>query len=95
MEGEFGDSRCGHHRRKHGFEKTGNVAFDEYRTAELERLEEERRQLEAEKAEFETFLVELRRVKDKEEFDRFMAARHNSRSSAPTGDTAAHSHPEA
>ena len=75
---EFGESRCSQ-RRSHGFSKTGNVAFDDYRKAELERLEEERRKLEAEKAEFEEFLVELRRVKDKEEFDRFMAARHNSK----------------
>ena len=77
MDKEFEGSGC-RHRRKHGFAKTGNVAFDDYRKAELERLDEERRKLESEKAEFEEFLTELRRVKDKEEFDRFMAARHNS-----------------
>jgi len=58
----------------HGFRgrDTGNVAFDEYRAQELKRLEEERRKLEEMRAEFETFLKDLRRVKDQEEFERFM-----------------------
>ncbi len=78
MEAETGGFRCGHGRgHRGGFDKTGNVAFDDYRKAELERLDEERRKLEAEKAEFEEFLVELRRVKDQEEFERFIKARHN------------------
>jgi hypothetical protein len=51
---------------------TGNVAFDEYRARELERLAEERRKLDAMRAEFDRFLKELRRAKDQEEFDRFM-----------------------
>ena len=55
------------------FRDTGNVAFDDYRREELKRLEEERRKLDEMRAEFETFLRELRRVKDQEEFDRFMA----------------------
>ncbi len=53
---------------------TGNAAFDEYRARELERLAEERRKLEAMRAEFDVFLRELRRVKDQEEFDRFMSS---------------------
>lgn len=57
----------------HGFRgRTGNAAFDEYREQELKRLDEERRKLDAMRAEFESFLQELRRVKDQEEFDRFM-----------------------
>jgi Protein of unknown function (DUF2852) len=52
--------------------RTGNVAFDEYRAQEIRRLEEERRKLEAMRAEFESFLAELRRVKDQEEFGAFM-----------------------
>ncbi len=52
--------------------RTGNAAFDEYRVQELRRLQEERRKLEAMRAEFESFLAELRRVKDQEEFDGFM-----------------------
>jgi hypothetical protein len=52
---------------------SGNVAFDEYRERELKRLDEERRKLEAMRADFEAFAKELRRAKDQEEFDRFMA----------------------
>ena len=89
MESETGGFRCGHGKRHghgshHRFSETGNAAFDDYRKAELERLDEERRKLEAERAEFEDFLVELRRVKDKEEFERFMAARHNRPPVTPT-----------
>jgi len=54
---------------------SGNVAFDEYRRSELKRLEEERRRLDEERAEFETYVQNLRRAKDQEEFDRFMSAR--------------------
>ncbi len=54
---------------------TGNVAFDEYRAREIARLEEERRRLDSMRDEFDAFLTELRRAKDQEEFDRFMAAR--------------------
>jgi len=62
----------------YGFQgRTGNAAFDDYRAQELKRLEEERRKLEAMRAEFESFLGELRRVKDQEEFDRFMGEFRN------------------
>jgi hypothetical protein len=54
---------------------TGNLAFDEHRAAVLARLEEERRQLDAQQAEFGAFMQQLRRAKDQEEFDRFMAQR--------------------
>ena len=57
--------------------RTGNAAFDEYRAQELRRLEEERRKVEAMRAEFESFLSELRHAKDQEEFDRFMAEFRN------------------
>ena len=67
-----------------GFQgRTGNAAFDEYRTAELKRLDEERRRLEAMRADFEKFLGELRRVKDQEEFDRFMREFRNRTESGP------------
>lgn len=55
-----------------GLGGTGNVAFDEYRERELKRIEEERRRVETMRGEFETFLREMHRAKDKEEFDRFM-----------------------
>ena len=47
---------------------SGNQAFDEYRAETLRRLEEEQR-------EFVEYLERLRRAKDKEEFDQFMAER--------------------
>ncbi len=55
--------------------RTGNVAFDDYRERELKRLEEERAKLDAMRADFDDFLRELRRARDQEEFDRFMANR--------------------
>lgn len=61
---------CGSFRKRH--DGTGNVAFDEWREAEIERLREERRKLEEMRAEFDEHLRELRRAKDKEEFDAFM-----------------------
>lgn len=54
---------------------TGNVAFDEWREAELNRLEEERRKLDEMREEFDAYMRELRKAKDKEEFDRFMRER--------------------
>jgi hypothetical protein len=58
--------------------RTGNVAFDEWREKELERLAEERRKLEEMREEFDAYARELRRAKDQEEFDRFMANRNGS-----------------
>jgi hypothetical protein len=63
--------------------RSGNLAFDDYRTRELERLEQERRRLDEERREFEEFVRNLRRAKDQEEFDRFMAERKVNRDSAP------------
>jgi Protein of unknown function (DUF2852) len=57
------------------FTGTGNRAFDEYRRAELERLEQERRRLDDEAREFRSFVEELKRAKDREEFDAYMAKR--------------------
>jgi hypothetical protein len=65
------------------YSRSGNIAFDEYRARELERLEQERRRLEEERREFEEFVRNLRRAKDQEEFDRFMAERKVNRDSAP------------
>ncbi|WP_419907136.1 DUF2852 domain-containing protein [Hoeflea sp.] len=72
-------SRRHSHRSYHS--RTGNVAFDEWREKELERLEEERRKLDEAREEFDTYLRELRRAKDQEEFDRFMAKRKKDRPS--------------
>jgi len=61
---------------------TGNMAFDDWRRAELSRIEEERRKLTEAEREFAVFSEELRRAKDREEFERFMQARRNSAKSA-------------
>ena len=56
---------------------SGNTAFDEWREAELARLEEERRKLEAAHREFAEYLDNVRKAKDREEFQRFMNERRN------------------
>ncbi|MEO9773684.1 DUF2852 domain-containing protein [Roseibium sp.] len=66
-----------------GHPRTGNVAFDDYRERELKRLEEERAKLDTMRAEFDDFLRELRRARDQEEFDRFMAKGGRSGGSDP------------
>lgn len=55
---------------------SGNAAFDDWRKSELERLEEERRKVEAAEREFAEHMDNLRRARDREEFDRFMAGRN-------------------
>lgn len=70
---------CGRrHRRRHA---TGNTAFDDYRAETLRRLEEEQQA-------FEAFMDQLRRAKDKEEFDQFMASRNVSEPSSPSPNAA-------
>jgi hypothetical protein len=67
--------------------RSGNAAFDDYRSAELRRLEEERRRLDDERREFENYVRDLRRARDKEEFDRFMSERANRTRKPDTSDT--------
>lgn len=62
--------------------RTGNVAFDDWRSKELDRLAEERKKLDELRNEFDSYARELRRAKDQQEFDRFMAERN--RNTAPT-----------
>jgi hypothetical protein len=59
------------------------MAFDDWRKAELDRIEEERRKLDEMRAEFDGYMRELRRARDQEEFDRFMRERE-SRRNTPT-----------
>ena len=66
-----------------GAERTGNVAFDEWRETELNRLDEKRRELESMRAEFDTYARELRRAKDEEEFNLFMKERSKSMDAEP------------
>ena len=63
-----------------GFGGTGNAAFEEYRRNELRRLDEERRKLDEEARAFRDFVEELKRAKDREEFDAFMAKRRGDTS---------------
>lgn len=60
------------------YSASGNAAFDEWRTAELARLDEERRKLDEAQREFAEYVDAIRRAKDREEFDRFMAERRSS-----------------
>jgi hypothetical protein len=68
-----------------GMPSSGNAAFDEWRATELARLEEERQKLVAAEREFGDFMENLRRAKDREEFDRFMTARRNWQQQPPSG----------
>ncbi|MFK7792001.1 MAG: DUF2852 domain-containing protein [Devosiaceae bacterium] len=65
---------------------TGNVAFDDFRKAEIDRLEAERRKLDEMVDEFDSHLRNLRRAKDQAEFDEFMKSRHNHNGDHPTTD---------
>ena len=60
---------------RHHHHSTGNMAFDDWRKAEIDRIEEERRKLDEMRAEFDNYMRELRRARDQEEFDRFMRDR--------------------
>ena len=59
------------------FGRTGNVAFDDWRDDEMKRLDEKRAELARMEAEFADYQRELRRAKDREEFDRFLRDRDN------------------
>lgn len=75
--GRMGCKRNGWSRRN-GAATTGNAAFDEYRTETLRRLEEEQ-------SAFMAFMDQLRRAKDKAEFDQFMSERGRPRADSPVG----------
>ncbi|WIY53243.1 DUF2852 domain-containing protein [Devosia sp. YIM 151766] len=64
-------------RSEHG--SSGNAAFDEYRSEQLRRLEEERARLDAEIDAFHEYMANLRKAKDREEFDRFMSEHRGAR----------------
>src|ERR1700722_1976437 len=68
---------------------TGNLAFDEWRAAEIARLDEERRKLEEAHREFASFVENIRRAKDREEFERFI----NERRNRPAGGAGEHGPP--
>lgn len=70
-----GSGRYGRSGAQHG---TGNVAFDDWRDEELDRLDEERRKLDEMREEFDAHMRDLRRARDREEFDTFMDSRRKS-----------------
>ncbi len=61
------------------FSSSGNAAFDDYRADQLKRLEEERARLDAEIDAFHEYMANLRKAKDREEFDRFMSEHRGNR----------------
>jgi hypothetical protein len=62
---------------------TGNSAFEAWKQGELDRIEQERRRLAEAEQEFAAFLDQLKRARDREEFDRFMARRAHPAGEAP------------
>ena len=82
--GLFGDNRFGSPAAswQPSFRSTGNRAFDDYRRAEIDRLEAERRRLDDEAREFRSFVEDLKRAKDREEFDAYMARRRAEQGTA-------------
>jgi hypothetical protein len=63
----------------HNASSSGNAAFDDYRAEQLRRLEEERARLDEEINAFHEHMANLRKARDREEFDRFMADRRGNR----------------
>jgi len=86
-QGYFNKGRawCSGNHNRHGFgghryaSTSGNAAFDDYRDEQLKRLEEERRRLDEEVEAFHEYMANLRKAKDREEFDRFMNDRRGNR----------------
>lgn len=64
--------------RAGAYSNSGNMAFDQWRDEELQRMDEERRKLDAMREEFDAHMRDLRRARDKEEFDAFMQTRASS-----------------
>jgi Protein of unknown function (DUF2852) len=54
---------------------SGNQAFDDYRRAELDKLEVMRRKLDDDRKAFDDYVTKLRHAKDREDFERFMNER--------------------
>ena len=65
--------------RHRGYQHSGNAAFDDYRSEQLKRLDEERRRLDEEVREFQDYMHNLRKARDRDEFDRFMRDRRAPR----------------
>ena len=68
-----------------GYSNTGNRAFDEWKKMEVERIEEERRKLEAAQREFGEYLAHLRMARDRDEFERFKTERSAAQARGESG----------
>ena len=64
--------------RRSAAPKTGNAAFDAWREEEMRRLDEERRKLDESRAEFEAYVTELRKARDRDEFEAFRRQRETT-----------------
>lgn len=88
---QFARENCGPGKRwgHNGFRNStsGNAAFDDYREEQLRRLDEERRRLDEEINAFHEHMANLRKARDREEFDRFMRDRNGSRQGYGSGST--------
>ena len=63
--------------RFHGYQSSGNSAFDSYRDETLKRLQDEQKA-------FGDFIAKLRRAKDQAEFDQFMTERNPQKNAGPS-----------
>jgi hypothetical protein len=78
----WAESNCGprnYQRHAWRHSSSGNAAFDDSRAEQLKRLEEERKRLDEEINAFHEYMANLRKAKDREEFDRFMRERNGNR----------------
>jgi hypothetical protein len=73
------DQEFRHQRHGAWRQSSGNAAFDDYRSEQLKRLEEERKRLDEEVHAFHEYMRNLRMARDREEFDRFMRDRNSGR----------------
>lgn len=64
---------------------SGNRAFDDWREAELARIEEERRKLDEAVRDFNEYRDNLRKARDREEFDGFVRERDAKKAAGQTG----------
>ena len=80
------DQSYRHHNHGNWRHGSGNAAFDDYRTEQLKRLDEERKRLDEEIQAFHEYMPNLRMARDREEFDRFMRERGGNRGNFGGGD---------
>lgn len=64
---------------------SGNRAFDEWREAELARIEKERHRLDEAVRDFNDYRDNLRKARDREEFDGFVRERDAKKAAGQTG----------